>query len=92
MRSSENFTSTPSGEKERLQGSELLDLKFTSSLLQQCPSASATLRRISATSVRRAGSWGSLFAHDLTPAPGPVMRNDGPNHSDERLLVDRLPR
>src|SRR5215211_5675764 len=64
---------------------------FTSSLLQECPSASATWRRISATSLRRAGSRGSLLAHDLTPAPGPVMRNDGPKHSDERFLVDRLP-
>src|SRR5687767_13293046 len=36
-------------------------------------------------------SRGSLLALDLTPAPGPVMRNDGPKHSDERLLVDRLP-
>src|SRR5215208_6792730 len=34
---------------------------------------------------------GSMLAHDLTPAAGPVMRNDGPKHSDERLLVDRLP-
>src|SRR5215211_5418709 len=64
---------------------------ITYSPLQECPSASATWRWISATSVRRAGSRGSVLAHDLTPAPGPVMRNDGPKHSDERLLVDRLP-
>src|SRR3712207_1316159 len=64
---------------------------FTSSPLQECPSASATWRRINATSVRRAGSRRSLLAHDLMPAPGPVMRNDGPKHSDERLLVDLLP-
>src|SRR5829696_2998046 len=42
--------------------------------------------------VRRAGSRGSsLPARDLAPAPGPVMRNDGPKHGEERLLVDRLP-
>src|ERR687898_3545176 len=38
-----------------------------------------------------AGSSGSLLAHDLTPAPGPVVRDDGPKHGDERLIVDRLP-
>ena len=34
---------------------------------------------------------GSLLAHDLAPAPSSVMGNDGPKHSDERLLVDHLP-
>src|SRR5215203_1255633 len=75
----------------RLQGSELLDLRVTFSPLQQYPSASVTWRRISATSVRMDGSGGSLVALDLTPAPGPVMRNDGPKHGDERFLFDRLP-
>jgi hypothetical protein len=29
-------------------------------------------------------SRGSMLAHDLTPAPGPVMRNDGPKQSRAR--------
>src|SRR4028118_449479 len=41
--------------------------------------------------VRRAGARGHLRAHDLAPATGPVMRNDGPKHGDERFFVDRLP-
>ena len=72
-------------------GSELLDLRVTFSPLRECPSTSVSWHRIGATSVRMDGSRGSLLAHDLTPAPGPVMRNDGPKHGDERLLVDRLP-
>ena len=42
---------------------------FTSSLLQECPSASATWRRSSATSVRRAGSPGDQSSRMILRQP-----------------------